>query len=82
MPSQRTTSESKSWWPWAGLWGKGEDSAPGRGQVQGAAHFTGRMGPGSHEMTVFASSSFQPLERGMDSTERAALLGVFGEDNT
>ena len=61
---------------------RGKTRLLGGGRSRAAAHFTGRMGPGSHEMTVFASSSFQPVERGTDSTERAALLGVFGEDNT
>ena len=80
--SQRIASEPRSWWPWAGLWRKGKDWAPGSRKVQGCSPFHRQVGPGWNEMTVFASSGFQPLEREMNSTERVALLGVSGEDNT
>lgn len=49
--SQRTASEPRSWCPWAGLWGKGEDWAPGSGQVWGCRPFHRQVGPGWNEMS-------------------------------
>lgn len=49
--SQRIASEPRSWWPWAGLWRKGKDWAPGSGKVQGCSPFHRQVGPGWNEMS-------------------------------
>lgn len=40
---------------------------------RGAARDTCRTGPGPNEMTVFSFNSLQPLEKGMNSTEKLSF---------